>query len=158
MMDDKLFKYENIPKLLKLIHKIKKYLSKLDVIKDGLIDIKIISKFDNIFWYMSINNDLLIKHNINRLREYHYLDNYLELRLIDFLKDSKNEIPYRYNEYFINLIDELIMLIEAYHNAYLYKDLTYDIFSSKVFKFYIINLVYIYIDIYEALCNSSSTK
>jgi len=112
MMDDKLFKYENIPKLLKLIHKIKKYLSKLDVIKDGLIDIKIISKFDNIFWYMSINNDLLIKHNINRLREYHYLDNYLELRLIDFLKDSKNEIPYRYNEYFINLIDELIMLIE----------------------------------------------
>jgi len=135
MMDDKLFKYENIPKLLKLIHKIKKYLSKLDVIKDGLIDIKIISKFDNIFWYMSINNDLLIKHNINR-----------------------HEIPYRYNEYFINLIDELIMLIEAYHNAYLYKDLTYDIFSSKVFKFYIINLVYIYIDIYEALCNSSSTK
>ena len=131
----------------KLINELIYRLEDIDIIKDRLSDKVITSKFNNIFYYRSISKSLLVHKDDRLLKVQHMLDYYKDMRLLDFVKDNNNDISINYNVYFKDFLIDLNNLYGAYVNSMSYKELSYDLFRSKLFKQYIINIVHICIDI-----------
>ena len=149
-MNKEEFDIDNVVTSHRYILKLLAGIIDVDVINDGLTELMITSKFKNIFWYISINKTLLHKQDFSLLNTYHYSDSYRSMRLIDFMKDNDGNIPVKHKDYLKELMNDLILLNDTIYYTKHYDMFAYDIYSSKVFKQYIINIVYILTDIYNA--------
>jgi len=145
------FDFDNCKKGLPFLIKLIGDLKGKDVIYDGSTEVKITSRFENIFWYISVNKDIIINNDFSKLKNAIMSDSYKEVRLIDFLKDYENFLPSKYSDYVNQLLDDVFVLYSSYLNAKEYRWLFYETYSSKMFKQYIINIVYIFIDIYNSV-------
>jgi len=145
------FDIDNISNGIKVINELIIKLEDIDIIKDGLSEVIITSKFPNIFYYKSVSKSLLVHRDDSLLTEYHMLDYYKDMRLLDFIKDNNDNISVNYNFYFKDFINDLNSLYNAYLNSTEHEWWSYDIFRSKLFKQYIINIVHVCMDIVRKL-------
>jgi len=132
----------------RLLEKLVNDIKDIDIITDGFTEVTITSKFPNIFYYKMVSNDMLIKRKSKTLEEYHITDSYKEIRLLDFIKNVDGEISGSYNLYYREFLTDALSIFYAYSNSISYPQWSYNEFRSKLFKQYIINVVYICIDIY----------
>jgi len=135
---------------LQLVDRLLSSIKDKDIIKDGLTETIITSKFPNIFYYKSVTKQLLINQDSAILLDYHVSDSFREMRLIDFIKDSNGSVSINYNTYYKEFLEDLVSLLNAYVNSVSYPEYSYLFFRSKLFKQYIINIVYICIDIHNS--------
>jgi len=142
------FNLEDIIDSQTLLERLIEDIKDIDIIKDGLTEIVVTSKFPNIFYYKMVSSDLLLKRKSKTLEEYHFTDTYKDIRLLDFIKNSDGVISSNYNNYYKEFLNDVLSLFYAYSNSISYPQWSYSEFRSKLFKQYIINVVYICIDIY----------
>jgi hypothetical protein len=143
------FDIDDLIKGNKVVNELVKVLKDVDIINDKVFNVMVTTKLPNVYMYKAVTKDLLVKQDDSLLREYVTLDYFKDIRLIDFMKDYNKDLSIKYDNYFKEFINEFLCLYNAYNNTMSYENLGYDMFKSKIFKQYIINIAYMCIDIYS---------